>query len=144
MKKSIKIDRENLEDLKGVEYCVNLLRLNCHFNNLTNVENLDRLSKLEILKISSNNIVSLKGLENLVNLKELYTSLNEITSLKGLEYCYNLEKLSIERNKLDYNNLKTYYPLMNCYKLKDIGINVNFYIAHKLQFLFDNILVRLS
>ena len=60
----------------------------CHspsYNQISKMENLKPLVKLEVLYIPHNNLDSLGDLSNLKNLKILWLQGNEITKISGLE-----------------------------------------------------------
>lgn len=100
-----------IEDLTGIEYLVNLRKLD----------------------LSGNKIVDLKPLEGLARLEELLLVNNKISKLDSLSHLNNLEKLSIGnyRHGRDYGNtLSNLAPLNSLGKLKDLelessNININ-------------------
>ena len=47
-------------------------------NKITQISNLDTISKLKLLSLQSNRIVTIENLDKLVNLEELYISHNGI------------------------------------------------------------------
>jgi len=82
--------------------------------DISEIEGLDALSKLETLILENNQITEIKGLENLTNLEELNLNINLISEIKGLEKLTNLQTLYLNGNKiteiknLDYlTNLET-------------------------------------
>ena len=67
-----------------------LISINLHCNNISVVENLDRLQHLKHLDLSSNHITRIQGLGGLKSLKTLNLSCNELQIVEGLEnlrYC---------------------------------------------------------
>ena len=67
--------------------------MNLHCNNISVIDNLDRLQHLKHLDLSSNHITRMQGLGGLKSLKTLNLSCNELQVVEGLEnlrYCYFL------------------------------------------------------
>ena len=67
-----------------------LISINLHCNNISVIENLDRLQHLKHLDLSSNHITRIQGLGGLKSLKTLNLSCNELQIVEGLEnlrYC---------------------------------------------------------
>ena len=58
--------------------------LNLHCNQITNVENLNRVPHLCHLDLSSNHLTELDGLESLFMLRTLNVACNQLTRLTGL------------------------------------------------------------
>lgn len=117
------IQSKNIYDLTGLEYCINLTRINAYGSNLQ----------------------SLRGIENCYNLKCLSIRKNSISSLNKLETCYNLNSINIRDNDLIYNDINTYLPLINAFNLEEIiicqfaDILIDSSVLHKLKYLFPNL-----
>ncbi len=94
---------ENLINLDGIENLVNLELLRCYNNQLTKL-NLDNLN-LKVLYCYNNQLTEL-NLDKLVNLEYLYCEYNLLTEL-NLDNL-NLKHLNCSNNKLPYNNLYEY------------------------------------
>jgi Leucine-rich repeat (LRR) protein len=135
----------DITDLTGIEYCINLVNLEIHDTLITNISPLSGLVNLEELDISDNyvtdisplaNLTKLKRLDisrrrkafvenisvlaNLINLEDLYLSGNRISNINSLS---NLTKLrSLE---LDENLVSDISPLSNLINLEDLYLNVN-------------------
>ena len=62
-----------------------LISINLHCNNISVIENLDRLQHLKHLDLSSNHIARIQGLGGLKSLKTLNLSCNELQVVEGLE-----------------------------------------------------------
>jgi len=69
--------RYKIRDLTGIEWFVNLKKLDCYLNNLTSLPNLP--NTLEELYCYNNSLTSLPNLPK--TLKELWCSNNQLTSL---------------------------------------------------------------
>ena len=62
-----------------------LISINLHCNNISEIENLDRLKNLKHLDLSSNHIKRIQGLNGLKSLVTLNLSCNELMIVEGLE-----------------------------------------------------------
>ena len=62
-----------------------LISINLHCNNISVIENLERLQHLKHLDLSSNHIARIQGLGGLKSLKTLNLSCNELQVVEGLE-----------------------------------------------------------
>ena len=62
-----------------------LISLNLHCNNISLIENLDKLKHLKHLDLSSNHIAKMRGLGGLMSLKTLNLACNELQVVEGLE-----------------------------------------------------------
>lgn len=62
-----------------------LISVNLHCNNISVIENLDRLKHVKHLDLSSNHITRMQGLDDLKSLKTLNLSCNELQIVEGLE-----------------------------------------------------------
>jgi len=83
----------------------NLIRLNCHGENITSLEGIQVLVNLKDLYCYNNELTSLKGIENLDKLEWLYCYSNKLTSLKGIEKLTKLNYLACSNNPLPYSDL---------------------------------------
>ena len=68
--------KKKLTSLAGIEYLTNLQNLSCDWNQINNIDALQRLTKLQILDCSYNEINNLNALKNSTN---LITNMNEKT-----------------------------------------------------------------
>ena len=89
---------ENISDLSGLEYCINL----------------------ESLDLSHNNIVDLTPVAGLTGLSRLNLSHNQIDDIRALSGLYDLKELDLEENKID--NIDT---LVNFPELVSIDLSRN-------------------
>lgn len=96
-----------INSLLDVHLDPRLLSVNLHCNNISVIENLDRLQHLKHLDLSSNRITRMQGLGGLMNLKTLNLSCNELRVVEGLDSLRNLVKLDLSYNVIyDLSGLK--------------------------------------
>ncbi len=69
-------------------------------DDITKIEGLEELTKLEALNLRNNQIKDIKGFEKLINLKRLYLNGNKISEIKGLDNLNKLEILHLENNQI--------------------------------------------
>ena len=67
---------------------------------LIHATDLEKLTQLKILDLSSNQLIDLKGLENLAQVKTLNLCFNQLVDVKGLENLMQLKTLSLWNNQL--------------------------------------------
>jgi len=77
-----------------------IIHIDCTYNKLTSLNDIENLSQLNILYYSNNELTSLSGIENLTNLKELDCSNNKIKRIKGIDKLPNLKYLDCDNNQL--------------------------------------------
>jgi Leucine-rich repeat (LRR) protein len=97
----------DLENLNGIENCINLKYLNCSHNNLTSLKGIENLVNLRILCCNNNKLENLNEIENLTKLKLLNYFHNNLTNLNGIENLTNLKILNCKNNKFS-NEYKQY------------------------------------
>jgi Leucine-rich repeat (LRR) protein len=97
---SLHCSYNNLTNLNGIEKLINLKKLDCSFNNLISLEGIENLINLKELHCPKNNLTNLNGIENLIDLKDLVCSHNNLTSLNGFENLINMEELWCSNNNL--------------------------------------------
>lgn len=62
-------------------------------NNLTKIENLNKLTELDELYLSENGITIIENLEDIVNLGTLDLSVNKIAKIENIFHIQNLKEL---------------------------------------------------
>ena len=103
----IDLYNKNLEGVLDIEqYCKDnnidakkVTSLDCYKNNLTEL-NVSNLVNLERLYCGHNKLTEIQGLDKLANLKSLHCTNNQLTEIKGLDKLVNLELLFCHNNKL--------------------------------------------
>lgn len=88
----------DIEDLAGVEHCINLTVLNLSNNNISRIGRLSKLVKLEVLYISDNTIEDIGALRDLTRLVELDISFNSISDISVLLELNNLKYVNLINN----------------------------------------------
>jgi len=106
--------KEYLDKNYTKEQQKNLIRLNCHGENITSLEGIEQFVNLKHLNCSYNELTSLKGIEKLTNLENLHCYYNNLTSLKGIEKLNNLVNIYYSNNPLPL----PYSDLRNLDKIK--------------------------
>lgn len=78
-----------------------LISVNLHCNEISAIENLDKLKHLKHLDLSSNHISRMQGLDGLKSLMTLNLACNELQVVEGLENLRNLMKLDLSYNLIN-------------------------------------------
>ncbi|KFW82277.1 Leucine-rich repeat and IQ domain-containing protein 1, partial [Manacus vitellinus] len=142
------VDHNQLISTKGLCEVPTLIYLDCSFNHLTQVEDIENCGLLQVLKLQGNNLQELPRLENHVLLRELYLDDNSISAVRMLSFYWlpllqilflsqnrltelvplnsfvSLEKLNIKNNCLsDLEDVLTW--LSGCDKLKELSFSGN-------------------
>lgn len=115
---------ENIKDLTGLEYCINLRDLNLDYNHdLVSFEPLRNLTSLTRLSLDNTNFKDLTILNNLSNLEYLSISSNDTDyDLSKISNLTHLESLSVSDNPLiDISPLRS---LTNLYSLNISSTNL--------------------
>lgn len=94
-----------LNDLAGVEFCVNINSLNLAMNQIDNVWSLKELSRLEFLDLSSNALENADDLRELAALKDLDLSFNDIDDVAFLLDLASLKCVSLVGNPVKNRNV---------------------------------------
>ncbi len=100
--------------LGGIEYFINLRKLDLTFHKIKDLSKLSGLTELQYLKAFGNAIQDLKPLGGLVSLTSLNVGGNKIKSIKPLGGLVNLTVLFLAGNPIkDYSPLAEIYPQLN-------------------------------
>jgi Leucine-rich repeat (LRR) protein len=89
-----------IDDLSGIEHCVNINVLNLSANNIIKIQRLSDLLKLKSLYLSQNNIEDVSCLSSLTGLKELDISFNNIEDISVLLELPDLTYINVINNPL--------------------------------------------
>lgn len=110
----------NIQNIYGIEFCINLDTLDVGFNGITDLIPLFYLRTINILKLDNNNIDDLAPLRFFYELTELFISNNKI---EGLSYISNFTKLTILF--LNNNVIQDISSLSNLLNLKYLTLSGN-------------------
>ncbi|MBR4644320.1 MAG: leucine-rich repeat protein [Bacteroidaceae bacterium] len=100
--KKIKVNDKNIQNLKGIEYFTELLRLECNNNQLTTLD-ISECTQLLRLQCKNNQLTSLDVSQNTA-LIELQCDGNQLASINVVG-CTSLTSLSCSNNKLSALNV---------------------------------------
>ena len=99
-KKELK--NKNLEEISCILDYKNVKELDLRWNKISDLKPLEKLEKLEVLKINFNQIEDITPLLNLKNLKELWLHNNNIKDIRGIGRLSKLNHLDVSFNPLKY------------------------------------------
>ena len=95
-----KEDSEKISDLTGLSEFLNLRVLEAPTNNISNIEELAGLTKLEKLLLERNQISDLTPLAGLFRLRTLEIAKNKIKDLSPIYVLDNVEVLDVNKNQI--------------------------------------------
>ena len=98
----IELKNKNLEEINCILKYRNVKELDLRWNRINDLKPLEKLEKIEILKINFNQIEDITPLLNLKNLKELWIHNNNVKDIRGISKLYKLNHLDISFNPLKY------------------------------------------
>lgn len=91
---------QNISDLSGIEYFINIPELYCYYNLLSELPDISSLTKLTYLWCSGNKLISLPDLSSFKDLEYLNCPDNELTSLPDLSNNTKLKYLNCAENQI--------------------------------------------
>jgi len=94
------LEGNEINDLSGIQYAVNLEGLYLSDNNITSLEPIKSLTNLQNLKIDNNPINDFSILSSLVNLKYISAINTGFTDINLLTNLTNLESLVLDENNI--------------------------------------------
>ena len=98
----IELKNKNLEEINCILKYRNVKELDLRWNRINDLKPLEKLEKIQILKINFNQIEDITPLLNLKNLKELWIHNNNVKDIRGISKLYKLNHLDISFNPLKY------------------------------------------
>ena len=101
----------NITNLIGIEYAMNLTRLNLIDNEIQDISVLGHLRNLRDLLLPQNQISDISGLSNLTNLETIWLGRNQIKEITVLGGLINLKQLLLFQNQI--NDISALSNLMN-------------------------------
>jgi len=99
---------DDISNITGIEYCINLQNLGIDLSNISDISMLDNLTNLQSLSFISNQISDITALSGLTNLVQIYLGNNQISDVSALSGLLNLEYLNFY-----YNQITDILPLVN-------------------------------
>ena len=119
--KELRAMNRNISDISGLEYCVNLERLDLGVNQISDISALSNLTNLTQLYLTTNQIREIAPLSNLRSLRTLFLDWNwQIADISYLSNLTNLTGLYLESNQI--NDIS---PLSNLGNLTQLGLGGN-------------------
>lgn len=121
-------NEENISDLTGLEYAINLSMLSLRANHISDLTPLQNLVSLTTLFLDNNYILSdIQPLTNLRNLNYLGLSNNSISDISSVRNAYDLISLVMNNNQVaDISPLQNHsmldYLLMGNNQVSDISV----------------------
>ena len=113
-------DGQNIADLTGLEYAVNLRRLHIPRNRISDLSPIANLTALTYLDVGVSELSDIKPIEHLTNLTTLVLSRNQIIDISSLANLVNLTHL-----RLNGNGITEINPLANLTNLVHLSIMDN-------------------
>ena len=98
----IYLKNKNLEEISCILEYKNVKELDLRWNKISDLKPLEKLEKLEVLKINFNQIEDITPVLNIKNLKELWLLNNNIKDIRGIGRLSKLNHLDVSFNPLKY------------------------------------------
>lgn len=110
----LSLKSSEIRNLKGLEYAINLEKLDLYDNEIRDISEIGKMKKLKELDLSNNNIRDIKVVSLLENLNKLEIMGNEIQDASNIGGLKNLKYLDVSNNYIEscgfaesLTNLKT-------------------------------------
>ena len=117
---NLNADNRNIQNIYGIEYCLNLDTLNISENSISDLYPLSNLNQLTILNLNKNNISDIEPLSSLGYLQYLNLSSNNLNHVNALTNLTQLTTLS-----LNNNNIQDISPFSGLLNLEHLHISDN-------------------
>ncbi len=98
---SLKVQRENITDLTGIENCTDLIHIELANNRIANIGPLASLTQLTTAYLYNNAITDVSALADLTSLSFLHLGHNGIVDISPLSTLSRLDILQIDHNKIE-------------------------------------------
>ena len=92
--------RNQITKIENLDKLTSLRQLNLRFNQISKIENLDKLHNLSQLNLSENKIAKIENLDKLHNLSKLILGGNQIAKIENLDHFSNLRQLHLWNNQI--------------------------------------------
>jgi Leucine-rich repeat (LRR) protein/transglutaminase-like putative cysteine protease len=117
--RTLDASRQNITDLSGLEYAINMQNLNLYENSVEDLTCLKGLTHLQSMNLAGNRIAQIGSLQNLTALEELNLSHNNLRNIDVLKNLTRLKGLQLEGNQI--GTLTPLEPLRNLQSLSLSG-----------------------
>ena len=114
-----------IASLEGLQYASNLIRLDLHFNQVSDLTPLQHLSNLSSIGLNGNQVSDLTPLQHLSNLLVLNLYNNHVSDLTPLQHLSNLSVLYLGVSRLDSNHVSDLTPLQHLSNLSSLDLGYN-------------------
>ena len=113
----------SIGDLTGLEFAINLIRLNLNDNSISDVSPVSGLTNLTALYLDSNDISNISAISGLTNLTLLVLASNNISDISAVSGLTNLTALYLDNN--DISNISAISGLTNLTQLALASDNIS-------------------
>ncbi|MDQ0208497.1 DUF2252 family protein [Alkalicoccobacillus murimartini] len=113
-------DGRNIKDLSGLEFAINLEKIDLSNNQIQDLSPLKRLTEVKDLKLESNQITNIESLSTFIQLTKLNLRTNSVKDLSPLSDLIHLEKLDVRENGLSSIDV-----VSNLKALKELNLREN-------------------
>lgn len=121
--KSFSAASQNIKDLEGMQYAINLQQVSFDYNPLENLSPLNNLTNLSDLYLQHTNITNLADLTNLPNLVDLRINYNNIKDISSINNFSKLTVLGADSNQID--NISSLSSLKAMQQFSFVGNNIS-------------------
>jgi PKD repeat protein len=117
----------DIDDLTGLEYATNIVYLDLRSNNITSIQPLSGLTKIQKLMLGSNHqITNIEPLSGMTNLYYLDIDYHYITNIEPLSGLTNLVYLGLNTGRVgSTNGITNIEPLSGLTKLQELYLQDN-------------------
>jgi Leucine-rich repeat (LRR) protein len=112
--------KQKILTIQGLNYLVNLKKLDLSANSIVNIEPLKNLTNLESLSLSGNAITDVSSISRLQVLAALDLTENKIKDITSLKELKKLNSI-----KIGYNSIEDASPINGLLNLKELHVNNN-------------------
>jgi internalin A len=138
----LEAQQAGITNVSGLEFAVNLKKLDLTDNQITDLRPLQSLQRLEYLNLKWNNVTNITPLKGLTNLTYLGLENNQISDISPLSYLTRLTRLNLGVNSIDrldtlsrlirleqlvlyYNDISDVGPLATLIRLQVLNLSDN-------------------
>jgi internalin A len=122
----LNLDNNQITKIENLDKLTKISKINLSNNQILKIENLEKLLVLTELNLSKNKISKIEGLGNLININELNLSNNQITRIEELDRLIKVDNLS-----LSFNQISKIEGLNKLYAISRLDLSNN--LIHKIE-----------